>query len=137
VHLIVIYANNHLVQVYEIEPTIQRVNTNFTWDQLFGPDEIVYGHYHFDEYDNTSKVIINQRENSRSIGAKYNVSIYSFDMTEDYVPIVHLLASKQVDRALTDSLLSRSSFANRDYVFIYQGLSGRIYDSIIYVSYLN
>jgi hypothetical protein len=133
----VIYAYNHLVQVYEIEPTIQRVVTNFTWDQLFGPDEIVYGLFVFDDYDNTSKIIVNQREESRSIGAKYNISIYSFDMTEDYVPIVHLLVSTKFDRYLTDSLLRRSYVANRDYVFIYQGYSGETKDSIIYVSYLD
>jgi hypothetical protein len=133
----VIYAYNHLVQVYEIEPTIQRVVTNFTWDQLFGPDEIVYGLYVLDDYDNTSKIIVNQREKSRSIGAKYNISIYSFDMTEDYVPIVHLLASRKFDRYLTDSLLKRWYFGNREFVFVYQGYTGETKDSIIYVSYLD
>jgi hypothetical protein len=137
VHLFVIYAYNYLVQVYEIEPTIQRVVTNFTWDQLFGSDEIVYGNFVFNEYGNTSKIIINQREKSKSIGAKYNISIYSFDMTDDYVPIVHLLASRQFDRVLTDSLLVQSNIANRDYVFVYQGYSGEAPDSILYVSYLD
>lgn len=136
-HLIVIYKLNYLIQIFEIEPTVQRVDINFTWDQLFGPDEIVYALYVIDDKTNSSKLIINQREDTKYIGAKYNISIYDFDMITANTPDIHLLISLKIDRRITNSILRRSVISIRDFVFIYQGYVPDVQDSVLYISYLD